>query len=153
MPGGEAEGEVGAKIVSWVVKDLARAMWKDTEADAAKVTEAEVQRATERAAARIGKDLEGKSEKEIQDALRKEAEEQLKRQLEQQARKLRLPVDSIAFRYRNLTVEQYASRFLRGGVWGRLGNEWRNMTVEDALKSGNSTVRKILTDLRDKFRK
>src|SRR5262249_16511934 len=100
MPGGEAEGEVGANIVSCGVKDLGRAMWKDTEADATRVTTEEVERATQRAAARIGKDLEGKTEKEIQDALRKEAEEQLKRQLEQQARKLRLPVDSIAFRYR-----------------------------------------------------
>jgi hypothetical protein len=128
-------------------------MWKDTEAGAAKVTEDEVKRATEKALSRLGKDLEGKTEKEVQDALRKEAEEQLKRQLEQQARRLRLPVDSVAFRYRNLTVEEYASRFLKGNIWRELGGEFRNMTVEDALKSGSTKVRKLLTDLRDKFRK
>ncbi|MEV5749975.1 hypothetical protein AB0L00_19310 [Actinoallomurus sp. NPDC052308] len=153
MAGGAAEGEAGAKIISWVVKDLAKAMWRDTEADAAKVTEAEVRAATEKALARMTDDLAGKTEKEVQEALRKEAEAQLKRQLENQARKLRLPADSIAFRYRNLTVEDYAGRFLRGGVWRELGSEYRQMTVEEALKTGNSKVRKILTDLRDKFRK
>jgi hypothetical protein len=61
---GEAESEAGAKIISWVVKDLTRALWKGTEAEAAKVTEDEVRRATEKALSRIGKDLEGKTEQE-----------------------------------------------------------------------------------------
>jgi hypothetical protein len=147
------ESEVGAKIISWVVKDLTKAMWKDTEAGAAKVTEDEVRKATEKALSRIGKDLEGKTEQEVQAALRKEAEEQLQRQLEQQAKKLRLPVDSIPFRFRNLTVEEYASKFLKGNIWSELGGEWKNMTVEEALKTGNSKVRKFLTDTRPKFRK
>jgi hypothetical protein len=56
--------------------------------------------------------------------------------------------------YRNLTVQEHITKYRKGGVKEVLPSEALNMTVEEALRRnvvGGVKVRKLLTDLRDKF--
>jgi hypothetical protein len=45
---------------------------------------------------------------------------------------------------RSLTVQEYVSRFRQASVRSQLPGEFLDQTVEQALRSGNSTVRKLL---------
>jgi hypothetical protein len=45
----------------------------------------------------------------------------------------------------DMTVQEYASTFLRGKTAQRIPGEFLNMTVKEALETGNTTIRKYLT--------
>lgn len=62
------------------------------------------------------------------------------------ARGLRLPQNSPAVVNRTMTVRDYISTFRKASVARELGDEYMNITVEQALKSGDTTVRKLLID-------
>ena len=47
-----------------------------------------------------------------------------------------------------ISVQEYASRFLKGDTMNRIPKQWLNMTVKQALKSGDSEIRKYLTNNR-----
>jgi RHS repeat-associated protein len=51
----------------------------------------------------------------------------------------------------SLTVQEFIGKYLQGSVNRKMPGEYLNMTVKDALASGNSTVRKLLTN--SKYRK
>lgn len=58
------------------------------------------------------------------------------------------------FESRNLTVEQYIAKFRKGGIKEVLPTDAKNLTVEEALRSGrvgDVNVRKLILDTRDKF--
>ncbi len=64
------------------------------------------------------------------------------------------PTSRQLYENRALTVEAYVGKFRKGGVKGVLPSEAKNITVAEALKRGrigNVNVRKLITDLRDKF--
>jgi len=64
------------------------------------------------------------------------------------------PISRQLYENRALTVETYIGKFRKGGVKGVLPSEAKNMTVAEALKRGrigNVNVRKLITNLRDKF--
>ena len=44
------------------------------------------------------------------------------------------------------TVESFISVYRKSSIRGKLPGEFLSLTVEEALKSGNTTVRKLLTD-------
>jgi hypothetical protein len=48
----------------------------------------------------------------------------------------------------DMTVQEYASKFMNGTNARRIPGEFLNMSVKDALETGNTTVRKLLTNLR-----
>jgi RHS repeat-associated protein len=48
----------------------------------------------------------------------------------------------------DMTVRAYASKYLKGSTARQIPGEFENMTVREALNSGNTTVRKLLTNLR-----
>ena len=62
------------------------------------------------------------------------------------ARGLRLPPKSPAAANRSMTVREFVSTFRKASVARELGDEFMNMTVEQALRSGDTTVRKLLID-------
>lgn len=45
-----------------------------------------------------------------------------------------------------MKVFDFIGEFRQGSIRREFPSEFMNMTVEDALKSGNSKVRKLLTD-------
>ena len=45
----------------------------------------------------------------------------------------------------DLTVQEYLSKFMNGNAGRRMPGEYLDMTVKEALESGNSTVRKLIT--------
>lgn len=45
-----------------------------------------------------------------------------------------------------VTVESFISQYRKASIRSEMPGEFLNQTIEDALKSGNSTVRKLLTD-------
>ena len=47
-----------------------------------------------------------------------------------------------------MTVQDYASTYMKGSAARQIPGEFMNMSVKDALESGNTTVRKLLTALR-----
>ncbi|MFZ0668465.1 MAG: RHS repeat-associated core domain-containing protein, partial [Acidimicrobiales bacterium] len=47
-----------------------------------------------------------------------------------------------------MTVQEYASQFMKASSARQIPGEYMNMSVRDALASGNTTVRKMLTNLR-----
>ena len=46
------------------------------------------------------------------------------------------------------TVESFISRFRKASIRSKIPGQFFNMTLEDALNSGNRTVKKLLTDKR-----
>jgi hypothetical protein len=48
----------------------------------------------------------------------------------------------------DMTVQEYASTFMNGTNARQIPGEFMDMTVKEALESGNTTVRKLLTNLR-----
>jgi RHS repeat-associated protein len=48
----------------------------------------------------------------------------------------------------NMSVRQYASKYLKAGAANQIPGEYMDMTIKEALASGNSTVRKMLTSQR-----
>lgn len=66
------------------------------------------------------------------------------------ARKLKMNINSPTTRQvlnsLDDTVETFISGFRKPSIRAKLPGEFINMTVEEALKSGNTTVRKLLTD-------
>jgi hypothetical protein len=50
--------------------------------------------------------------------------------------------------HRRLSVDAFVGEFRRGSIRRQIPSEFLNVTVEDALLSRNSTVRKLLTDER-----
>ena len=64
------------------------------------------------------------------------------------ARKVGLPADSPAVVNRGMTVNDYIGQFRNAKIRGQIPGEFLDQTVEDALRSGDSTVRKLLTDNR-----
>lgn len=66
------------------------------------------------------------------------------------ARKLKMNINSPTTRQvlnsLDDTVESFISAYRKPSVRGKLPGEFLNLTVEEALKSGNTTVRKLLTD-------
>jgi len=45
-----------------------------------------------------------------------------------------------------MTVDDFISQFRQAGIRGRIPGEFLDQTVEQALRSGDSTVRKLLID-------
>jgi hypothetical protein len=68
------------------------------------------------------------------------------------ARKLKLNISSSTTKeiIKNLdqTVESFISKYRKGSIKSEFPAEFLDQTVEKALKSGNTTVRKLLTDKR-----
>ena len=62
------------------------------------------------------------------------------------ARAVKLAVDNPAVANMGMDVQSFVSAFREAKVLRMLPGDVLNMTVEQALKSGNSTVRKLLTD-------
>ena len=85
----------------------------------------------------------------------KDPEGKEKRRLERLAKKLKLNIDSPTTRQLldNLdkTVDGYISLFRSPTIRGKVPGEFLNKTVGEALRSGNTTIRKLLTSGRDKF--
>lgn len=62
------------------------------------------------------------------------------------ARKVKLAPDNPAVINRGMPVQDFVSEYRNAKILRELPGEYLGMTVEDALRSGNSTVRKLLTD-------
>ncbi|MEP6695314.1 MAG: putative T7SS-secreted protein [Pseudonocardiales bacterium] len=62
------------------------------------------------------------------------------------ARKIKLDVDNPAIANRQMTVQDFIGKFRNAEVNRVFPGEYKGQTVEDALRSGDSTVRKLLTD-------
>ncbi len=62
--------------------------------------------------------------------------------------KLRSPTGRRLYDNRRLTVSEYISRFLKASVRSRIGGEYLEVTIQEALISGNTTVIKLLKDTR-----
>ncbi len=62
------------------------------------------------------------------------------------AKKLKLSPTSPAVSHRHLTVDDFIGKFRKGSVRNEIPGEFLGQTVEEALRSGNTTVRKLLTD-------
>jgi len=66
------------------------------------------------------------------------------------AKKLNLNINSPVTRQvlnsLDQTVESFINTYRKGSIKSVFPGEYLNMTVEDALRSGNTTVRKLLTD-------
>jgi hypothetical protein len=66
------------------------------------------------------------------------------------AKKLNLNINSPVARQvlnsLDQTVESFINTYRKGSIKSVFPGEYLNMTVEDALRSGNTTVRKLLTD-------
>ena len=60
------------------------------------------------------------------------------------ARAVRLPVDNPAVANRGLSVADFVAQFRKASVLRELPGEFLDKTVEQALRSGDSTVRKLL---------
>jgi len=60
------------------------------------------------------------------------------------ARAVKLPADSLAVINRELTVSDYIAQFRKAYVLREFPGEYLDKTVEDALRSGDATVRKLL---------
>jgi hypothetical protein len=63
---------------------------------------------------------------------------------EEFAQAVRLAADNPAVANRGLSVADYIAKFRQGSVLREFPGEFLNQTVEDALRSGNATVRKLL---------
>lgn len=62
------------------------------------------------------------------------------------ARKVKLAPDNPAVINRGMPVQDFVSQFRNAKILRELPGEVLDMSVEDALRAGNSTVRKLLTD-------
>jgi hypothetical protein len=60
------------------------------------------------------------------------------------ARAVKLPPDSPAVLNRGLTVDEFMAKFRQASIRKEFPGEFLDQTVEQALRSGNSTVRKLL---------
>lgn len=66
------------------------------------------------------------------------------------------PTTRQLYENRDLTVQEYVSRFRKGNINAVLPETAKSMSVEDAVKVGrieNVNIRKLLTDNRDKFQR
>jgi RHS repeat-associated protein len=61
------------------------------------------------------------------------------------ARTVKLPADNPAVVNRGLSVDEFISRFRAASIRRKFPGEFLSQTVEQALRSGNPTVRKLLT--------
>ena len=69
---------------------------------------------------------------------------------------LNSPTTRQLYENRRLTVQDYIGRFRRSSINEVLPEEAKTIPVEEALKIGrvgNTNIRKLLTDTRDKFQK
>lgn len=48
----------------------------------------------------------------------------------------------------NIEVGKFIENFRKAGILGEVPGEFKHQTVEQALKSGNITIRKLLTNKR-----
>jgi len=62
------------------------------------------------------------------------------------ARRIKIDSNNPAVSNRGMTVQDFIGKFRNGEVNRKFPGEFKDQTVEEALKSGNSTVRKLLTD-------
>ncbi|GEL95436.1 hypothetical protein [Cellulomonas composti] len=62
------------------------------------------------------------------------------------ARGVKLDVNNPAVANRGMTVQDYIGQFRDAKVLREFPGEYLDQTVEQALKAGDSTVRKLLTD-------
>ena len=62
------------------------------------------------------------------------------------AQKVKLPVDNPAVQNRAMSVQDFISKFREASVRGAMPGEFMQQSVESALRSGNTTVRKLLID-------
>lgn len=69
------------------------------------------------------------------------------------ARAIKININNPVVANRNLTVQEFISQFRAAIVNRRIPGEFLDQTVEEALLSGNSTVRKLLTSLDSQFTK
>jgi hypothetical protein len=62
------------------------------------------------------------------------------------ARKVGLDVNNPAIANRGMSVQEFIAQFRSASVLREFPGEYLDQTVEQALKAGDSTVRKLLTD-------
>jgi hypothetical protein len=99
-------------------------------------------------AKKVNEDLDTR----IQDHQTKKAREAAEREAAERqaaeafAREVGLQVDSPAVQNRHLTVDQFISEFRKASVRSEMPGEALPMTVEEALRAGDTTVHKLLTD-------
>jgi len=62
------------------------------------------------------------------------------------ARKVGLDVNNAAIANRTMTVQDFIAQYRNASVLREFPGEFLDQTVEQALRAGDSTVRKLLTD-------